>query len=71
MSETDRTQFPFSEMPLTSQRRTELLGKLMSTPPSMFSGTISDITQMGETWMGRIGYEDEWLLRLSYRNEVL
>lgn len=58
-------------LPLTSDNRRRILVELMSIPMCAFKGSISDFHQMGETWMERIGYEDEWLLRLAERNGIL
>lgn len=68
---TDKSQFPFSEMPLSSTRRLELLLRLMDTSPRNFAGTIADLSKLNETWMMRIGHNDECLLNLAYRNGCL
>lgn len=66
----DKTQFPFNEMPLSDERRKELLIRLTAVKPPSFNGSLADLFMLQEMWCMRIGPNDEWLLNLAHRNRV-
>lgn len=71
MSASTEKHFPFSEMPLTGERRKQLLVRIISVKPPSFNGSLAELFKLQEMWCMRIGPDDEWLLNLALRNRAL
>ena len=63
-------QFPQSELPITHERRTELLIALAGQQASLFVGTVRDLIKLAEAYTLRTGCDDAWLVELAHRNGV-
>ncbi len=64
----DAPQFPYSELPLTQEKRVRLIFALAELQASRF--TAHDLFKFSEMYAKRTGSDDKWLVELAYRNGV-